>query len=206
MEFLPDPTLRRHLRKLAEIDDDVAAALDAHGFPPPRRRAQGFPTILRIILGQQVSSAAAAGMWRRLTETVTPEPRAILGLDETSMRGCGFSRQKALYARGLAEAVLAGRLDLDRVAILDDEEAIAELVTLKGVGRWTAEVYLLFALGRPDVWPVGDLAVQEGARRLKRLRRRPDQKQLMRLGERWRPYRSAAAQLLWHYYAKGPVE
>jgi len=194
------------LRKLAARDPDIAAALKLVGYPPPRSRPPGFTTLLRTIVGQQISAAAAASLWTRLAAAIDPiTPEAVAALDVEDLRALGFSRQKALYARGLALDILEGRVDLDLVARLDDEAAVNHLIQIKGIGRWSAEIYLLFALGRPDVFPAGDLALQVGMQRLKRLRRRPEPDGLLKLVEPWRPYRGAAAHFLWHYYAKAPM-
>jgi DNA-3-methyladenine glycosylase II len=199
-------TLTRSLKALATRDPVLAAALATIGPPPERTRPPGFATLVRIIVGQQVSSKAAASLWARLEaaiDPVTPERLAMLSPED--LRALGLSRQKAAYALGLAEAVASGALDLARVHAADDEAAIAELITVKGIGRWSAEIYLLFALGRPDVFPSGDLALAIAAQRLKKLRRRPDPKRLAKLAEAWRPHRGAAAHFLWHYYANPPV-
>lgn len=193
------------LQELAARDPDIAAALAQIGPPPPRDRPPGFGSLLRAIVGQQISAAAAASLWARLTAAIDPiTPEAVAAHEIDALRALGLSRQKALYARGLALDILARRVELDRLPTLADDAAIAHLVQVKGIGRWSAEVYLLFALGRPDIWPAGDLALAIAMQRLKRLRRRPDPKRLIRLAEPWRPYRGAAAHFLWHYYAKAP--
>lgn len=165
-------------------------------------RPGGFPGLLRMVLEQQLSTKVAAVLWgkleTRLGGLVTPD--AILALDDETLRACGFSRQKIGYARGLAEAVASGRLDFDTVHALPDEEAIAALVALKGIGRWTAEVYLMAAQDRPDIWPIGDLAIQLGVQRLKGWADKPTAAQLLAVAEPWRPYRTLAARLVWHHY------
>ena len=194
------------LQALAERDADIAAALALIGPPPPRERPPGFSSLLRAIVAQQVSAASAAALWTRLTAAIDPvAPEAVARLELDALRALGLSRQKALYAQGLARDVLDRRIDLDLVPTLEDEAAIAHLVQIKGIGRWSAEVYLLFALGRPDVFPAGDLALAIAMQRLKRLRRRPEPKRLTKLAEPWRPYRGAAAQFLWHYYKAAPI-
>lgn len=194
------------LEALAARDKDIAAALAAIGPPPPRERPPGFPSLLRAIVGQQVSAASAAALWARLAAAIDPlVPETVARLEIDELRKVGLSRQKALYAQGLARDLLDRRIDLDLVPSLADEEAITHLVQIKGIGRWSAEVYLLFALGRPDVFPAGDLALAIAMQRLKRLRKRPDPKRLIKLAEPWRPYRGAAAQFLWHYYKAPPV-
>jgi DNA-3-methyladenine glycosylase II len=186
---------------LAAADPDLAQALAKAGRPPARHRPRGFEGLARIIVAQQVSSAAAATMWNRLAAAVDPlEPAAVAALPFEMLRGCGLSRQKAAYVQHVAAEIASGRLDLRKVHRLPDEPAVAALTALKGIGRWSAEIYLLFALRRPDVMPAGDLALQVAAQHLKGLRSRPSPERLMRLAEAWRPHRSAAALLLWHYY------
>lgn len=164
-------------------------------------RPGGFPGLLRIVMEQQLSTKVAVALWEKLLAMVgTVTPDSILALSEEDLRACGFSRQKIGYARGLADAVASGRIDIDAVHRMDDEEAIAALVELKGIGRWTAEIYLMTALGRPDIWPVGDLAIQLGVQRLKGWAEKPTQAQLMAVAEPWRPHRSLAAKLVWHHY------
>jgi DNA-3-methyladenine glycosylase II len=164
--------------------------------------APGFATLIRIIVDQQVSTAAGASIWRRLAAAcggrVTARRLAALG--EAGLRGCGLSGQKARYALGVAAAVLGGRLDFRRLHAGDDDTVRTTLTALKGIGPWTADIYLMFALGRPDVWPVADLALQHGMRLLHGLADRPGAKDMLTLGEKWRPYRSGAAILLWRYY------
>lgn len=197
----PDETLRPALTALAARDPAIARAYAACGLPPVRRRPAGFAGLLHIICAQQVSAASAAAIVGRLDSAVRPlTPAAFLAVDDAALRVIGFSRPKARYGRALAEDVLAGRLDMDGLDHMDDAAAIAHLCQAKGIGRWTAEVYLLFALGRPDVWPADDLAVRIAAQRLTGRAKRPDRAAMLTLAEPWRPYRSAAARLLWHLY------
>lgn len=193
--------LKLGLDTLAAREPGIARALALAGYPEPRIRPTGYATLLRTIVGQQVSVAAAASVWNRL-ETLLGEgipPESLLAADFEALRGCGLSRQKQGYARSLCELVVAGSLDLDRLPE-DDEEAIAELVQIKGIGRWSAEIYLLFAEGRADIWPAGDLAVQAGLHRILRLDTRPSEKETRALAEAWRPHRGAAAIFTWHCY------
>lgn len=193
------------LRRLAAADPILAAALTTCGLPPPRNREPGFASLARIIVGQQVSTASAVALWNKLTLGVTPfTPDTVVLRSEEELRALGLSRQKAAYTLGLAREIVDGRLDFDRLHRLEDEEAILEITRIKGLGRWSAEVYLLFCLQRPDIWPAGDLALQVGMQHLRGLRMRPDPKRMIRLAEAWRPYRGAAAHFLWHYYAKAP--
>jgi DNA-3-methyladenine glycosylase II len=194
------------LQSLADRDKDIAAALAVIGPPPDRTRPQGFSSLLRAIVGQQISAAAAAALWTRIGAAIDPlVPETVAHMEIDALRRLGLSRPKALYAQGLARDVVDGRIDLALLPALDDEAAIEHLIRIKGIGRWSAEIYLLFALGRADVFPAGDLALAIAMQRLKRLRRRPEPKRLIRLAEPWRPYRGAAAQFLWHYYKAAPV-
>ena len=176
-------------------------SLERCGHPEPRIRPTGYMTLLRTIVGQQVSVASAAAVWRKpeaeLGEDFTPE--SLLERDFDALRACGLSRQKQGYARSLCELVAAGQLDLDRLPA-DDEEAIADLTRIKGIGRWSAEIYLLFAEGRPDIWPAGDLAVQAGVGGLLGLEERPSEKAVRTIAEPWRPHRGAMAIFTWHVY------
>ena len=186
---------------VAAREPAIAAALDRTGYPEPRIRATGYRTLLRTIVGQQVSVAAAASMWRKLEAHLGEEmpAEALLAAEFDELRACGLSRQKQGYARSLCELVVGGELDLDNL-LADDEEAIAQLVRIKGIGRWSAEIYLLFAEGRPDIWPAGDLAVQAGIGRILGLAERPSEKAVRELAEDWRPHRGAVAILTWHCY------
>jgi DNA-3-methyladenine glycosylase II len=200
--------LQSALDALAIREPAIAASLTRIGYPEPRIREPGYETLLRTIVGQQVSVAAAASIWRKLEAAVGKDiaPDALLNAPDESLRAAGLSRQKASYARSLAEEVSAGRLNLDGLP-QDDEEAIHALTQVKGIGRWSAEIYLLFAEGRPDIWPAGDLAVQAALGRLKGLAERPSEKLTRTLAEDWRPHRGAAAIFLWHHYGndKNPV-
>ncbi|MDA0991798.1 MAG: DNA-3-methyladenine glycosylase 2 family protein [Verrucomicrobia bacterium] len=198
-------TQARYKIALAEIcaaDSDLAAVVASYGPPPIWRRPAGFRTLLYLILEQQVSLASARATYEKLVARLgaEPEPETFLKLDDDDLRGLGFSRQKTRYGRILAGAVRDGTLKLDRLRRRDDAAAKAELMKLPGIGHWTADIYLMEALGRPDVWPVGDLALAVGAERVKGLAGRPDQDSLMALGEAWRPWRAVAARILWHYY------
>ena len=200
------PTLiRRGLDALAARDADIAAALAEIGYPAPRTRPPGFAALVDIILGQQVSAEAAAAIRARLRAAAGPlTPETFLALDDAALRAAGLSARKIEYGQHLAREVLAGRLDLDGLARLGDEEVRARLCALRGIGRWSAEIYMLFALGRVDVWPADDLAIAAATQRLKRLRRRPDRRRLERIAAPWRPWRGVAALFLWHYYRGAP--
>ena len=179
--------------------DRVASPHGRVAFAP---RPPGFPTLVRLILEQQVSTKAAAAMWAKLADRVgAVVPSAVLGLDDETLKACGFSRQKIRYARALAEAVGDGSLDLAAVAAEPDDEAVIDLLTaLPGIGRWTAENYMLWVLGRRDVLPAGDLALLIAWQRLAGLDTRPKPDALREMAEPWRPRRSAATYLLWHFY------
>jgi DNA-3-methyladenine glycosylase II len=194
-------TIRTHVEALAAREPAFAAVIERVGVPEPRESAPGAHTLLRTIVGQQVSVAAARAMWAKLEAAYgsPPDLAAILKASDEELRGAGLSRQKAGYARSLAGLVLSGELDLSALPA-DDEEAIALLTRIKGIGRWSAEIYLLFAEGRADVWPAGDLAVQIEIGRLLGLADKPGEKQLREVAEAWRPYRGAAAVLAWHSY------
>ncbi len=194
--------LRGDLDAVAAREPRLAAQLGRIGYPEPRIRERGYKTLLRTIVGQQVSVAAAASMWRKLEAELGADftPACLLTRDFDTLRACGLSRQKQGYARSLCELVAAGELDFDALPA-DDEEAIALLTRIKGIGRWSAEIYLLFAEGRPDIWPAGDLAVQEGVKRLLDLPERPAEKATRLLAEPWAPQRGAMAIFTWHFYA-----
>jgi len=178
-----------------------ADILKRAGSPRFRRRRSGFGTLLHIILEQQVSIDAAAAMHHRLVGLCRPlMPETFLTLDDATLRSCGFSRQKMGYARDLAAAVESGKFDFTRLAAADDETALGELLGIRGIGRWSAEVYLLFALGRPDVWPAADLGLQMAINEQLNLGSRPSELELRRRGAAWRPWRSVAACLFWQSY------
>jgi DNA-3-methyladenine glycosylase II len=193
--------IRSSLDAVASQEPAIARALAAAGYPEPRIRERGHATLLRAIVGQQVSVAAAASMWNKLEAEIGPamDPAELLARDSDTLRACGLSRQKQSYARSLCELVEARALDFEGLPD-DDEEAVALLTQIKGIGRWTAEIYLLFAEGRPDIWPAGDLAVQAGLARILDLEARPTEKETRALAEDWRPHRGATAIFTWHCY------
>jgi len=194
-------SIRVAVEALAGRERAFASVIERHGLPEPRRSEPGAHTLLRTIVGQQVSVAAARSMWSKLEAAYGSPPRleALLTATDEGLRAAGISRQKAGYVRSLAELVLSGELDLGALPS-EDEEAVAVLTKIKGIGRWSAEIYLLFAEGRSDVWPAGDLAVQVEIGRLLAIGEKPSEKQLREIGERWRPHRGAAAILAWHSY------
>ena len=193
--------LKEGLDAIALREPAIARALTIAGYPEARIRPTGYATMLRTIVGQQVSVAAAASMWRKLEAHLGEDmpPERLLAAEFETLRACGLSRQKQGYARSLCELVVSGELDLTQLPA-DDEEAIAELTRIKGIGRWSAEIYLLFAEGRPDIWPAGDLAVQAGVGKILGLPERPSEKQVRTLAEAWRPHRGTAAIFTWHCY------
>jgi DNA-3-methyladenine glycosylase II len=187
--------------EVCEADPDLAAIVEHHGIPEFWAREPGFATLVLLILEQQVSLASARAAYDRLVLRLGDlTPRGVLDSTDAELRADGFSRQKNRYVRALASAIEVGALDLETIAGFDDVEVRRALVALPGIGPWTAEVYLLSALRRPDTWPTGDIALQEGARRAKRLELRPTADELESLGEAWRPHRASAARLLWHLY------
>ncbi|MGI8705988.1 MAG: DNA-3-methyladenine glycosylase family protein [Sphingomicrobium sp.] len=194
-------SIRAAVEALAKREKAFAGVVERHGIPEPRGSEPGAHTLLRTIIGQQVSVAAARSMWSKLEVAYgsPPDLGAILEASDEELRTAGISRQKAGYARSLAQLVLSGGLELASLP-QDDEEAVALLTRVKGIGRWSAEIYLLFAEGRPDVWPAGDLAVQVEIGRLLGLGEKPSEKRLREVAEAWRPHRGAAAILAWHSY------
>ncbi len=194
-------SIRQHVEELASREPAFARVVEQHGVPDPRKSEPGAHTLLRTIVGQQVSVAAARSMWSKLEAAYgsPPDLHLLLAASDEEMRGAGMSRQKAGYIRSLAQLVTSGELDLDTLPE-DDEQAIAQLTKIKGIGRWSAEIYLLFAEGRADVFPAGDLAVMIEIGRLLGLPDKPTERHIRELAEPWRPYRGAAAVLAWHSY------
>jgi DNA-3-methyladenine glycosylase II len=194
-------TLKASLDAVAATEPRYAQALTHAGYPEPRSRPPGYETILRTIIGQQVSVQAAASIWRKLEAAFgdLTNPAIVYAADEHALRACGLSRQKQSYARSLAALILSGELDLGNLPE-DDEEAITLLTKARGIGRWSAEIYLLFAEGRPDIWPAGDLAIQVDVGKVMGLTERPSEKQLREIAEPWRPHRGAMAIFAWHNY------
>jgi len=195
------------LRSVARTDADVAEALEIHGVPDERRSGPpGFGHLLKVIAGQQLSVKAAATIHGRLLDRIgdPPSPKALLEQDDASLRSIGLSRQKIGYARGLADAIRDGRFDPESLDERSDAEVIEALTALKGFGVWSAQMVLLFSLGRPDVWPIDDLGVRAGLQRLKGLSYRPDRTEADRIGTRWAPHRSAMALLMWHLHGQPP--
>jgi DNA-3-methyladenine glycosylase II len=198
---LTERSLRRAAHHLAGRDPVLKRILDALGPPPLWARPQGFPTLLHIILEQQVSLASARAAFRRLRQEASPlTPGRFLALDDEALRLAGFSRQKAAYGRALAEAVLRKELDLSGLAALDDSSVRSALLRIKGIGPWTADIYLLMALLRPDIWPRGDRALVVAYQQLNGARTAPSDNELAKQALAWKPWRAVAARLLWHFY------
>jgi DNA-3-methyladenine glycosylase II len=187
---------------LAARDPALAGIVERHGPPPLWDRRPGFATLLHIVLEQQVSLASAQAAFDRLTVAsdgaVTPE--RFLRFTDAELLGFGFSRQKARYGRALAAAITAGDLDLEGLSAIEDEPAHAALQSIPGIGPWTSTIYLLMVLGRPDVWPAGDIALAQAVADVQGLDHRPDAVEMTAIGEAWRPWRSVAARLFWHDY------
>ncbi len=203
MHALDQPTLHRAAAELAARDARLAAILDAHGPPPLWAREPGFPTLLHIILEQQVSLASARAAFDKLLAVAAPlTPERFLQLDDVTLKAVGFSRQKARYGHELAAALVSGSLDLDKIVDMEDDAARAALMRVVGIGRWTADIYLLMALLRPDIWPAGDLALTVAAVETLGLPAAPTQAELAELAAAWQPWRAVAARMLWHAYLK----
>lgn len=192
-------------RRLAVRDPDLAVVVDTYGPPPLWAREPGFHTLIHIILEQQVSLASAKAAYGRLiAATGRLVPERFLELNDADLKTIGFSRQKAAYGRGLADAMLDGRIDLARLETLDDDQVKVELTAIRGIGPWTADIYLLMVLRRPDTWPSGDLALASAVQRVKRMRKAPTPMKLEHIGKAWQPWRAVAARILWHYYLSNP--
>jgi DNA-3-methyladenine glycosylase II len=200
-EALTEITLAVAAKALAERDRDLASILDNLGPPPLWARRPGFATLVKIILEQQVSLSSAASMFSRLKKNVVPfQPARMLELGETHLKSQGLTRQKTAYCLHLAQSLTDRRLRLAQIARMSDVDAKAALLELKGIGPWSADIYLLMALGRPDIWPTNDLALAVAVTELRQLRKRPNSNQLAEMAQAWRPYRSVAARMLWQYY------
>ena len=204
--LLTPQRLLEGLRVLAERDPDLRQIWEDLGPPPMWAREPGFPALIQIILQQQVSLASAQAAYDRLLAAASPlTPDRFLELGDEQLKAIGFSRQKTEYGRVLAQALVEGHLNLDRLESMDDGAVRMELTQLKGIGPWTADIYLLMALLRPDIWPSGDLALAIAVQQLKGLTTRPTLEELDAIGEKWRPWRAVAARLLWHYYLSSLV-
>lgn len=198
--------LRQALDRIAARDSEVARALDEIGYPSPRSRPAGFETLVAIIVSQQLSNRAAATIMSRVRECLPVfDARALLDLPEGTLRTAGLSARKVSYATGLAELFVAGRFDPHALEALADEDVVREIVALRGFGRWSAEVYLMFSLHRPDVFPADDLALRKGLQKLKGLDQELTAASARDLVSHWSPWRSAGSLFLWHYYQGAPA-
>jgi DNA-3-methyladenine glycosylase II len=197
--------LQAGLEALTKADPAFARAVAEAGPPQFELRPAGFETLVRAIVAQQVSAASARAIFSRLCDAVQPlTPMQLMQVGPEAVRACGFSRPKVGYAFALAEHILDGRLPLDRLDGMEDAAVIHALTAVPGIGIWSAEVYMIFAMGRSDIWPAGDLALQTAQQRIRCLDQRPTPKASRALAEAWAPWRSAAAVTLWHYYRTMP--
>jgi len=204
---LTDSTLAAAVEELAARDPALGGIVARYGPPPMWAREPGFPTLVHLVLEQQVSLASAKAAFNRLRAVVDPlTPAGFLALDDAQLLAIGFSRQKARYGRALAAAVLDGGLDLDALPGLDDDEVDAALVAVPGIGPWTATIYRLMVLLRPDAWPIHDIALAQAIAEVRGLDRRPAAGELRALAEGWRPWRAVAARILWHHYLSARAE
>lgn len=200
--------VRQELRRAVLLDPGLQRLIDALGCPAPRVREPGFATLLRIIVSQQLSTGVATAIWRRI-EKLCRAPvtcRKILNRSGDQLRQCGLSRQKVEYAHGLARMVRQKTLDLEGLTRLDAESAVAELLKVRGVGRWSAEIYAMFALGHNDVFPAGDLALQVAVQRYASLGERPDVTKTAARAKKWSPHRTSVALLMWKYYGSTTLD
>ena len=188
--------------KLALADPDIASLIDKIGIPPQRRREKGFSTLIHILISQQISLQAADSIWSKLKATSIISPEGIININYEGLRKIGFSHSKANWSIQLSNKILTGEFNPDLLDRVDDTNAIKYLMTLAGFGEWSSSIYLMFCLERSDIWPAGDIALQETIRQIKKLSARPNTKEMKEISTIWQPYRSSASHLLWHYYAK----
>lgn len=201
---LDKPAFHKALEILREQDPEIDRILNKIGLPGWRKRRSGFPTLIRIILEQQVSLASGRAVYNRLLEAVPMlKPREFLKLDTDTLRSMGFSRQKTRYCRILAEAIKDGSLKLQQLERIDDNAVRKELTKMTGIGEWTADIYLMEGLKRPDIWPAGDLALAIAVQKVLGLKKRPTPKKLEKIGRKWKPWRAVAARVFWHQYLNG---
>ncbi|HMS40280.1 MAG TPA: hypothetical protein PKE69_08645 [Pyrinomonadaceae bacterium] len=204
IKTLNEEILTEICKKLAAKDADLRFVFETYGTPPLWAREASFSTLVHIILEQQVSLASALSAFNKLQEKlgeITPEN--VLKLSDEELKSCYFSRQKTVYARELSKAILDGNLDLKSLEKLSDEAVKNELKKIKGIGDWTADIYLLMALLRADVMPKGDLALHVAWKKLKNLKDAPGSEEFQQIAEKWKPFRAVAARLLWHFYLSG---
>jgi DNA-3-methyladenine glycosylase II len=192
--------------ELARVDADLATIIDTHRYPPMWTRPNSFETLVHIILEQQVSLASALAALNKLRERLQPiTPESFLSLTDEELKACYFSRQKTVYTRGLAQALVARELDLEVLTDLPDDEVRSRLIALKGIGNWTIDVYLMFVLQRTDIFPIGDLAAVNALRRVKKLSRDVSREHIQEVAAGWQPYRTVATMMLWHLYLSSPM-
>ncbi|WP_178133970.1 DNA-3-methyladenine glycosylase family protein [Vineibacter terrae] len=202
---LDEARLREGMDYLAQLDPRFAEARATYGDPPLRTAEEGFSALLRSIIGQQVSVFAARSIWDRVATAVDPvTPQNVLRLSDEELRACGLSNNKVKFARALALDTVEGRIVFEDLPALDDESLVSALTQAKGIGRWTAEIYMMFALGRPDVMPANDLGLLVAVQHLLKLRQRPEPERLLKLSKPWRPWRTVAALFLWHFRRNMP--
>jgi DNA-3-methyladenine glycosylase II len=198
---LTQKTLALAARELAARDQLLANIYATHGDPPLWRRASGFRTLVHIILEQQVSLGSAKSMLNRLEADIQPfTPERFVELGDAHLRGLGVTRQKSSYLLHLAESIVSGELNFRKLSRLSDDQVLVQLTGIKGIGSWSANIYLLMAMRRADIWPAGDLALAVAIKELHGLDARPSPEELERIAEQWRPYRAVAARMLWQYY------
>ena len=199
--IINEKTLKMGVTHLTQADTDLAKVVEAYGFPPLWSREPVFTTLVQIILEQQVSLTSAKAAYNRLKEAIEPlTPGHLSSFSLEEIRALGLTRQKARYCLELAKVIQDGSLKLAELKTMDDETVRGKLVAVKGIGPWTANIFLLMALGRPDIWPVGDVALATAVGEIKGLTERPDWETFTRIAEAWRPWRSVAARICWHYY------
>lgn len=197
-----DAVLQQGVAALSGLDPVMARLIARGAVPTLRKRDPGFEGLAGIIVSQQLSTTSANAIWARVTQSFPrPTPKALLAASEEELRACGLSGPKIRTLRAIGEAVVSGALPLDRLHAMTADEAHAVMTAVKGIGPWTADIYLLFCLGHPDAFPAGDLAVQEAARMAYGFEARPKDKALVAFAERWRPWRGVAAKVLWAYYS-----
>ena len=198
-----DHEYERVIEALTRTCPYLKNVVQQYGMPAPKYRSPGYSSLLKIILSQQISVAASLSIWKRLESGLENiSATSILDAGPEKLSECGVSQRKIKYAISLAKAVKSDLLNFSRLALLNDNEAIVCLTNISGIGIWTAEIYLIFCLNRQDIWPDGDLALTNGLRTLFSLRDRPDRKKIIEISDRWRPWRSLAAVLVWHFYNK----
>ena len=198
---LTDETFLRCLSELGKHDSDLAHVVSTFGNPPFWTHTPGFPGVVIAILAQQVSLESAQAAFSKLENAIgSIRPEGFLSLDDDALRTIGFSRQKASYVRGVAQGIMAGQLDLQELESMDDDEARKALMEVRGIGPWTADTYLLFALRRPDAWPSGDLALAKAIQEIRGLATTPGSEEVDGIADHWRPWRAVAARVLWHHY------